>query len=492
MPAKLVVIGDSLSQGFQSASIFNTRFSYPAMIASALSENDFRVPDFSGEGGLPINLEQLFRLLASRYGPDINFLEIPFALGTVNSFLDRVEDYWERGAGMRPSSSGPLHHNLAVWGFSVGDVDTLTEGLCRRVIPPARDDLPLLRQIVEWPMYRTARRTLNPSFSSSYENFNQLDVAQTIADTNGGIENLIVWLGANNCLGTVTTLKIQWSEDNDFDRLAYERSCNLWRPEHFQILYTRVAERIELIGADNVFVATVPHVTIPPVSRGISPGAPAGQERDADGYYQFYTHFWIWDADFARAPHNYPKLTGSEARIIDGVVDEYNAIIRAEAAARGWHVVDLCKVLDELAFRRQGGNPVYQFPIELVDALKRNYHTKNRFDATGRPILDTRFLRRTRKPDGSSDYQGGLVSLDGIHPTTIGYGITAHEFLKIMGDFVPVQALDWDSIIQADTLVRRLPDNLENLRQILGFVFSLTGMQGMIHQLGTGMANLPT
>ena len=488
MPAKLFVIVDSLSQGFQSGSIFDTRVSYPALIASALGDSDFRMPDFRGEGGLPINLEQLFRLLADRYGEKISWLEIVSALASVGSFFDKVEDYWERGDGIRPSGTGPLHHNLAVWGFSVSDADRLTEAICRRVIPPARDDFLPWRQVPEWPMYRTARRTLNPTFAVQYEEYTQIDAARAIAEAEGGIENLIVWLGTNNCLGTVTTLKIRLSQEDDINRLAYERECNLWQPHHFGKLYKRMADGIDAVGAQNVFVATVPHITIPPVSRGVSPGAAAGEEQDADGYYEFYTHFWIWDEDFARAPDKYPYLSRGDARMIDQTIDDYNDIIRQEAAQRGWRVVDLCAVLDQLAFRRQGGKPTYVFPSGLIAALKRKRDTRNRFDENDRPILDTRYLRKIKETDGSYTYQGGLISLDGLHPTTIGYGITAHEFLKVMADVVPTQPLDWDRIVQADRLVRDLPNNLESLRDILGFVFGQGPMQSLIRSIGSGMA----
>ena len=488
MPAKLVVIGDSLSQGFQSGSISNTRLTYPKMVATALGDDDFSAPDFSGEGGLPLNLELLFRLLADRYGPQLSLLEAIPAFMTVSSFLDRVEDYWERGDGTLPAGTGPLHRNLSVWGFSVGDADTLTEGLCRRVIPPARENLPALQQITEWPMYRTARRTLNPSFASQYENYSQLEAARAIANEQEGIENLLVWLGANNCLDTVTSLQIRLSEKADVNRLAFERNCNLWRPEHFRTLYQRAAKRINALKAKNVIVGTVPHVTIPPVCRGITPGAAEGEERDDNGYYEYYTHFWVWDDDFKRAPHKYPYLTRGDARMIDQTVDAYNEIIRQEAATHGWHVVDHCTVLDQLAFRRQGGKPPYQFPDELVQALKRNLHTKDRFDLEERPILDTRYLRKSKNSDGSIRYQGGLISLDGIHPTTIGYGITAHEVLKVMNNFVATKPLDWDAIIEADRLVCDLPANLESLQDILGFVFSQPGMKKVISQIGAGMA----
>jgi lysophospholipase L1-like esterase len=486
MPAKLVAIGDSLTQGFQSGSIFKTHISYPAMIAGCLGENHFKVPDFTGENGLPANLEALFRLLADRYGETVDLLEVPGAFLSVTRFLDRVEDYWERGLGNAPSDTGPLHHNLAVWGFQLGDCDTLTEGVCRRAMPKPKDDL--LNQIPEFGMYRTARRTLNPSLAAPYDELTQIQAAKHIADTQGGIDNLIFWLGANHCLGTVGQLKIKWSEEADLYRLAHQRDCTLWVPSHFKQLLNRVAAKVEAIGAKRVFVGTVPHVTIPPVSRGIM--SSAGQPVNPDGYYDYYTHFWVWDDDFVKNPEQYPYLTRDEARLIDSVIDEYNDAIKAEADKRGWFVIDLCKVLDQLAFRRQQGNPTYEFPQSLIQALRNNPKTRDRF-IDGIPILDTRYLYLDAKQtDAAKKYKGGLFSLDGIHPTTIGYGLIAHEAMKIMSPVLAsedemIQALNWDNVVEADTLVTKLPSNLDSLRNIFAFLSSQKTLNHLIQRISS-------
>ncbi|GET38961.1 SGNH/GDSL hydrolase family protein [Microseira wollei] len=97
MPAKLVAIGDSLTQGFKSGSISQTHLSYPAMIARCLGETDFKVPDFAGEGGLPVNLETLFQMLAAKLGEKIGVSDSISAFLATQGFLDRVENYWERG-----------------------------------------------------------------------------------------------------------------------------------------------------------------------------------------------------------------------------------------------------------------------------------------------------------------------------------------------------------------------------------------------------------
>lgn len=481
MPAKLVAIGDSLTQGFMNGSISRTEISYPVMIAECLNETNFQVPDFTGEGGLPANLENLFQTLAQKYGSKINTSESISAFMTAQGFLHRIEEYWESGEGTKATQTGPLHHNLAVWGFQLGDCDTLTEAICRRVIPKPRDNT--VNQIPEFAMYRTARRTLNPSFDPQYENLSQVSAAAEIAEAQGGIENLIFWLGFNNCLGTVTNLKIKWSEEADIDRFAHQRSTNLWRPAHFKMLLGRVANKIDEIGAQNIFVGTIPHVTILPVSRGISPGAAKRKELSADGYYEYYTYFWVWDEDFAKAPNKYPHLTREQVRTIDMTIDEYNEAIRREANKRGWYIVDVCNLFDRLAYRRQKGKSTYIFPPELVAGLKVHPVTKDRFTADGQPILDTRYLRFDfSKTDPEEKYRGGLFSLDAIHPTTTGYGIVADEFLKVMAKVLPIQPkpLNWLKIVDADTLLTNPPENLQNLRQILHFLHNRTPLPNLI------------
>jgi hypothetical protein len=61
----------------------------------------------------------------------------------------------------------------------------------------------------------------------------------------------------------------------------------------------------------------------------------------------------------------------------------------------------------------------------------------------------------------STRLQGGLFSLDCIHPTTIGYGIVAEVFLAAMQqagikDADP-QQLNWTRVIQQDSLIQSPP-----------------------------------
>jgi hypothetical protein len=94
---RLVTIGDSLTHGFQSGAIFNTRLSYPNIIAREMGWNQLRYPTMRGqETDLPINLEHLARQLDQKFGETIDWWEFPSFLSFVRNYLDEVEDYWER------------------------------------------------------------------------------------------------------------------------------------------------------------------------------------------------------------------------------------------------------------------------------------------------------------------------------------------------------------------------------------------------------------
>jgi hypothetical protein len=75
--------------------------------------------------------------------------------------------------------------------------------------------------------------------------------------------------------------------------------------------------------------------------------------------------------------------------------------------------------------------------------------------------------------------QGGIFSLDGIHPTTIGYGIMAQELIKIM-QLAGVQfyqdngqprkgeiKIDFDRLIKLDTLISNPPRNVSSVFKLI-------------------------
>ena len=176
--AKLVAIGDSISQGFRSLAISDVDLSVPAMLARALGLDDrsFRVPEFSGAGGLPFNLEWMADKLEDQLGRDIRRLEWARAAFRVIDLLDDVEDYWERGKGARPTAD-VLFHNLAVWGFEVGDAYGITAAHCREQIHKPKDNV---LQPPSEARLRTAYRVLNPAQIDGRDGDTQLAIAKKI------------------------------------------------------------------------------------------------------------------------------------------------------------------------------------------------------------------------------------------------------------------------------------------------------------------------
>ncbi|WMM72073.1 hypothetical protein RCF27_19755 [Rhodococcus pyridinivorans] len=466
-PHRLVALGDSLLQGFQSGAIYNTDVSVPAIVAHELGA-DLRYPRFGGPGGLPLNVEVLLRRIEERHGSTLEPWELPTALFTARGFMDEVEDYWERGPGATPPLVGYLH-NLSCFGWDLRDVLQKTARVCAERIATPRDDL--VRQLVENNGERAALYVY-PNTDDRRREMTLFDVAAELGaehdgDTEAGIETLVVFLGSNNALQTVTELQVVWSGD-DFRDLDAKQAYTIWRPEHFDSEFAEVVAKLRDIDARHVVLCTVPHVTIAPIARGIG-------TKNGSPYFPYYTRPWV-DArrfDASRDEH----ITGAQARMVDAAIDLFDetiteAVADARRAGLDWYLLDTAGILDRLAARRYvddlDARPAWWQPYPLPPAL-----------AALDPVPDTRFL--SADGHGGRD-SGGLFSLDGVHPTTVAYGILAQEIIDVMVragvEFRspngtvrngPV-AVDFERLLRHDTLVRTPPQNIDSTLSILGWV----------------------
>ncbi|SMO54448.1 hypothetical protein [Fodinibius sediminis] len=482
---KLAVIGDSLSQGFNNGGIYRTDLNFPALLAECWEPApSFNQPRFTAQAGIPLNLEMLLRGLSDEYGESIEWDEYLPALSYLYSTLRRVKRYWEGEMKPlnRPKQTSP-YHNQSVWGFAMNDAWMVTEHLSRRFIETQPETYSIFDMLPDHAMYVTASLVLNPTFNQRFGHSTQVDNIQQLQE-DGGIENLIVTMGHNNIIGAVSDLKFVFSTDDDLEDFPSKRDYTVYRPEHFEREYRKLAEKVNAIGAEQIITQTIPYVTIPPVTRGVN----ADKSRHGHtGYFDYYTRFWIWDEDFN--PDKHPHLTKEQAISLDQHVDEYNVIIREIAEEYGWIVVPLNRYLSGFARRRLGGKLRIPFPENFVQAMNKHPMTDHLFEDPKNPKFSTDYLRINH--DSGKVYKGGIFSLDGIHPTTTGYGLIAHLYKKTMEEHGITfdKPLNWNHIISNDTLVTDPPYLLVELRGLLRFLsldrqqkLSIAG-NGLLNQL---------
>jgi len=486
---RLVVIGDSLSQGFQSGAIFNTQLSYPAIIAWEMGWDEaFRRPTYEGFGGLPVNIEYLIRHLEGRFGDRISWWETPSAAFELRHLMAQIEDWWERGPGSHVPATTGIMHNLAVYGWDLRDALSRDAQNIEAAIKNPRNDF--IRQIVENAPERAAMRVYNSARDATGAPLTLFQAAAALGEERGGpdsaagIETLLVFLGANNALGAVAELDVKWS-DVGFDDPNRKNAFTVWRPSHFAEEFGRVVAEVKRIEAQHVIFGNVPHMTIAPIARGVDE-----KVREGSRYFPYYTRPWIADGDFD--PDEDAKITGNEARAIDSAIDQYNdsiagAVREARRQGLDWYVLDVAGLLDRLATRRYIGDPQarpdWWTPYELPPEIRAL-----------QPVPDTRFF--CSGPSGRT--QGGLFSLDGIHPTTIAYGILAQEFIHVMqragvkfysGDGVtertgPVR-VDFGRLCRLDTLIHDPPRSLESDIRLIGWIDQTVDVIKRIFTSGT-------
>jgi hypothetical protein len=303
---------------------------------------------------------------------------------------------------------------------------------------------------------RAAVTVLNSARKPSGKALTPLEGARELADEPGGIETLCVWLGANNVLGSVVSLRVVLSGP-DFQDLDKKSAYTVWSVADFTTELANVVAEIRPINARHVLWATIPHVTIPPITRGLGGTLP-----DCGRYFNYYARPWQTEATFH--PDIDRHLTGTDAWAIDIIIDGYNralesAVAQARLDGLDWRIVDLCTVLDRLAVRRNielGAKPPWWTPYPLPPGYEQ---------------LDTRFFTTD---DSGVVQSGGLFGLDGVHPTTAGYGIVAHEFLTAMNDAGVAfangpdgAAVDFRRVLTMDTLLSQPPARIADVLTLL-------------------------
>lgn len=462
---KLFTIGDSVSQGFMSNAAARTDLCFSTLLAKAFGLTpdskktavaNYFYPEWLSHG-LKLNLEAILRKLERRYGSDISALEWVTVLSTIDSVVDESEQYYERGKGKEdqpyPDLGIDYFHNVAIQGFKIADAWQVTPEVCLKEISKqtqgkGNDFL----QEANSAFYRVALKVLNPKLEATKQSFSQLDWLGFHA-RNEGVENLILWLGNNNALGTVLGLDIKITPNHPnipMNKLSqsdrWEKGWNLWHPADFEAEYSELLERVEIQMSSNkhqdwkVFIATIPMVTIIPFAKGVGETSRVPRGADYWSYFKYYTYFPFEEEFAVKTGKN---LTMQDAIFIDDCILEYNKTIQKLVDKKNvghgkqrYYIVDISQRFSELAYKRNEGKPTYKFP----DFFDFRY-----------PKVNTKYYHADER---SNLKQGGIFSLDGVHPSAITHGLIAHEFLETMQEagVKPEQELQWPRIFESDDL----------------------------------------
>jgi hypothetical protein len=286
---KLFTIGESICQGFMSGAAARTDLSFSSLIARAMKDATYRIPAWP-KGGLPFNAEVLLRRLEKRAGADVSLFEWPTVIAAVNGYMDEVEDYYEReeGAADKPSSDqAKFYNNVSVYGFQVADAWQYTPRFARSQIKKKSKTWSSdgLFSLPSGHQARTALQVLNPSKDPKYDDYSALRWLEEHHQREG-VENVIIWLGSNNALGTILSMNIKATHGpgsayhKDLGPEAREE-FNLWSPEHFADDYRTLLGMVDEIMTKNphkkdwrVFLGTVPAVTVAPLAKGVGETLP--------------------------------------------------------------------------------------------------------------------------------------------------------------------------------------------------------------------------
>ncbi|WP_380174297.1 hypothetical protein ACFEMC_05350 [Kineococcus sp. DHX-1] len=423
---RFAAVGDSLTQGFKHYAVHDHALSWPALLADLLGV-PFARPQDGGPGGYPLNLEFLARRALARP-------LVPAVVGGLAYALE-VQRAYERPPGPR---GGPRYEDLAVWGWDLRDHLARTADTERARLRSGW--LTRWNPLVQAPKARAAVEVLDGSRTATGEALTSL---RALRDLDGGVETLCVWLGSNNALPSVVQLRVVASGPG-FRELHAKDAYTVWTVPDFTAELAEVARAVAAVDTDRVLWGTVPHVTIPPIVHGLGGPLP-----ECGRYFRWYGRPWVREETFD--PDRDRHLTGFDAWAVDQAIDGYNgALLDVVSAAReqgrDWRVVDVGAMLDRLAVRRNdelGARPPEFAPYPLPDALRG---------------LDTRF---PATDDAGRLLAGGLIGLDGLHPTTCGYGLVAQEFAAVLAgagvEFARGDRIDFEELRRRDTFVSDPP-----------------------------------
>jgi len=391
-----VAIGNSITAGYQSGSLVEThqQYSFGNQIANQVE--------------------------ATFAQPTVSYPGIPAILELV--LLDPPTLQAASGMGAPTNLTHPApYNNLGIPGALLNDVLFATDAnVNTAVVVGGRDPQ---------PQFDLVLRGLGTQFQQ----------ARMLQAT-----TLTLWIGNNDVLGFATSGGFSPTEPTDVAT--------------FSAIYTNMADSIASLGAD-VFVANIPDVTAIPFFTTVGPQMSAGiAAAGFDMYYQKHGEFAMGQPG---SGSGVTTLSDPTSPLITLLGSSYVGLLgqptglwyRELAADLGFPVATLLGIYAGIdttqAFGFHPQNPwpdaLILDPDEIATAATHiagyNSSIQTVATANGFHLVDVNTFFNEIAAEGYSVggqefsagfITGGLFSLDGVHPSDIGHGVIANEFIKVM------------------------------------------------------------
>ncbi|WP_395740607.1 hypothetical protein [Prosthecobacter sp.] len=429
---KLMVIGDSLAQGCRSLSVDATLCSQSWSARVAAQQNwAFQTPRHPRP--VLFDLEREIR----RLNP-VNAAASDFNLGGfVGRYLENIKGWEQDGP-----AAEECFDNLALAGAAVGDLYQRTATSSHKFIEDTlQGDLMKGLQISklgDLHISVNGRYVLNPAKKAEHADKSMLDWVEARLP-----ENLFVQIGHNHGLFEVG-FSASISNPNDPVDSITQKGGNF---EPYWTQWQKVAERLARLPADVKQIVVVQMGKVGAVGNLM----PASDERK-NGYAPAY------EPTFS----THPRLLGTQLAPIDEAVVKVNGMIKdllfkaAKAAGTDQRLVIV---------------NAYQL-LEDAD-YKNSRQVSRRIRIDSDATIDNRYL------DGSLQFgwplpkeklaRGGFFSVDGMHPSGVGYAVLASgvmDALKIQHD----RAALLEQAYQEDRLLSDYPAELDMVVGLLAIL----------------------
>lgn len=425
---ELMVIGDSLAQGCRTLSVSEALCSQSYANVIAKSQGwDFEYP-------------RLPRPILFDLEEEIRKLNIFSLIGGVRRLRGNLEAWSATFDDQSQLDVPEVFDNLAISGVSIAEMTTFTPGAKKEQL---RDDLfpQMIGQSLRDIFERVSKAhlaintafVLNPKGKSAHSGMTQLDWVERRKP-----KHLIAHFGHNDGL-----YPIGGSADPGEFYNRYDKTLSA---------YKQVVDR--LAGLPNE-VKQIVIVLYPKIS-AVANLRPDGS-KDAHGYFSSYT---------TEFPLPGEEISGRTLRLADEAIKAFNGLIREHVAGipnnGRIRFVDAYTILGKYDFKNTR-EPSRQLEIDRK-RIDNRYLAGIRKRRSGRPGNPPRIRYHFS--------HGGLLSLDGMHLSAIGYAVLACEIMDKM-DLVFDKRAILSQAYSNEDLVSAYRSNIHSFLDMLDIVEDL-------------------